>query len=190
MEPTGMERVTMLWPSELKNAVRAAVGARGITKFTIAAVEDKLAAIARTGTPTEAQTAASATHDTEADEAQQLTVDTVAATKAGLGPRRADLAFQGRIRERVAVDQHILRRLNEVETAQESLKSAADPPPQTRARINDLKERFGLVSASSLPVPEPATEETPAEIEADLLSDICPNCKSPLIDGECWTCNP
>lgn len=36
------ERVFMLWPTELKQRVREIVGARGMTDFVIAAVEDKL----------------------------------------------------------------------------------------------------------------------------------------------------
>lgn len=36
------ERVFMLWPTELKQRVREIVGARGMTDFVIAAVEDSL----------------------------------------------------------------------------------------------------------------------------------------------------
>lgn len=41
-DPTVTERVSMVWPAELKAKVRRLVGARGLTDFTLDAVRDKL----------------------------------------------------------------------------------------------------------------------------------------------------
>lgn len=42
-EENGTERVTQLWPADLKKLVQAKVGARGVTRFTLEAVREKIA---------------------------------------------------------------------------------------------------------------------------------------------------
>lgn len=39
-----MSRVTMLWPSDLKESLRKKVGKRGLTEFVVSAVRQKIAA--------------------------------------------------------------------------------------------------------------------------------------------------
>ena len=39
------QRVSMLWPAEIKEQVRQLVGSRGLTEFTLDAVRDKLAQV-------------------------------------------------------------------------------------------------------------------------------------------------
>jgi hypothetical protein len=45
------ERVSMVWPAELKATVRQLVGSRGLTDFTLDAVRDKLGQLDRTSEP-------------------------------------------------------------------------------------------------------------------------------------------
>lgn len=110
----------MVWPDGLKERVREQTGPRGVTDFTITAVQARLA-----GDGVEAPTS-----DVEAAEAAPST-----------------------------------------ETPRPVEATAPGPAPA----IEELKERFGLVTAAEIPVPAQAAAS-------------CPTCSSALIDGSCWGC--
>lgn len=141
VEPELVERINMLWPQGLKDAVKELVGNRGVTKFTIESVRYQLQRIEQAG--------------------------------QALGGQQPDDAGQ------------------------------VPPGPQAE-HIADLKARFGLKTAAEIGPParrpdEPIIEPTEIELSTtdpaddpadddDPLSDTCPECRSPLIAGECWTC--
>lgn len=155
---TETERTVMLWPVELKQRVQALVGPRGLTAFTIEAVQDKLArqeaparqeAQVRTGEPGELPRITPPPGPTHS-------ADITAKIMAGSRAERTE-----ELKQRFG------------------LSAASElPKPEPKQAVEE-------VQAEPLQA-EP--EEPSADPPGATSSSTCPNCYAPLIDGTCWAC--
>jgi hypothetical protein len=231
---TDKTRISMLWPETLKEKVRERVGSRGLTDFTIGAVEAKLGIH-------DAHRADSRELNEVKDLAQRL------ADALALGGDYEDRVSAMRLLELPAWVQTIgwpddLAAVVHVEDSEpEPIVSTSPPEPDQSdsedkivessdlpaigdpdtirsaprgVRTTDLLERIQakaaekgvdlsgieLKAASSIEAPEPEVPEVPEvpqvpqvpdvaetpEPAAD--SDVCPECGSEMVSGECWEC--
>ncbi len=177
-------RVTMIWPTDLKDQVQELAGTRGMTSWVIAAVEQKL------GTDSSGAAGTGGTGGGANDSDQEAGVDAAA-------PEDPDTAPFGLEEEEGIKLVHLVKvedddaqvQYDEDPELREVLSMAAASPTVAKQRerridvgaevfndgaptLADIQTHYRVVPASEL-VPE---------------EDRCPNCQEPLIDGSCWTC--
>ncbi len=191
------ERVAMLWPAELKARVQQLVGKRGLTAFTLEAVEQLLTTRAAEPAPEPAP-------PVDVHEAVELDVPAPVVSEAPVAPVASvtgenDTPPSASISERIMFGPHHdrvdelraaaaaaglpLTTAAEIDTAAELLD--ADAPTSTSSATDDpTVVTDGTATSTSDPVAAP-----PPTDAATATSDVCPKCFSPMLAGECWACS-
>lgn len=138
------ERVTQLWPLDLKEKVRERVGARGVTRYTLEAVQEKLArdAAADAAEPTEPEEPAIAPPVHTPPPVPETPVAVVEREPA---PAQVSKLLTGETR-------------GEDVTVTTMSTGAAAEYASSRGRVEAMLARareMGVKNASELPIPEP-----------------------------------
>ncbi len=156
-EPKIHVRVAQEWPSELRDAVRSVAGVRGVTRFTIEAVEEKLAKQGATVIETAVRS--------EADpDASTITAVEVPAQEVVHSPERG---LGSTTQQEDVQDVPTVVRQSDLEQRERVLDDLA----ARRAQV--LQEVPSLVPASSLPPPTP---RCPTCGNTDLVDGECWAC--------------
>lgn len=195
------ERVAMQWPKTLKEQVREVAGPRGLTEFTINAVEKALLEVSKA----------------EVEEKKDA-VDKAREAATQLGEAVTE-AVQTAVQTEEAPADAVVSEPADTESAEEPAPEEPPvAPPVTIVKPSDRSSLFERIQeatggeidptsvlrpASEIPVPEkkaePEPEPEPVPVAPPLpvvdvetptapVADICPTCQEPLVDGECWEC--
>ena len=178
---TGTARVAQVWPVELKERLRQRVGNRGLTEFTIEAVEEKLDGRSPTGVVAaldEARLVARRllalihAHGLEQGQTDDWAVRLQASDwPEWLAKETGHEAIPPLVKEEPQTDPG-----DELRAPSPSPGSHQRPDEAQAMTLAAIRDTYGLVSASGVTAP------TVAEARA------CPTCKTPLVSDECWAC--
>lgn len=181
------ERVAMLWPPELKQRVHAVAGKRGLTQFTIDAVEKALALTVPPPAPEPVTVSSSISLDTPPPTTPPVLTPPVVTsfssqiTKRLLEARDADKGDKGQAATRARVDS--IRAAAQAAGLELKPASQIDKPAPVAPTTDDEGTQAAV---ADLPDGAPAAVAT--DPVASPSSDACPDCFSPLVAGECWAC--
>lgn len=158
MSESDISRVTMLWPSDLKNAVRGKVGARGLTDFTIEAVRAKL------------------------EEESGSTHEPISSSSSTLAGRTSDQ------RPPIAPplnpeDGPIIGDPRTILSAEPLRSSTSDLLEKLRSKAAEKG-----VDLSGLDLQAASDISIPSHKEMSVKTDACPSCGVAMVNGECWDC--
>lgn len=219
MADIDVERTTMLWPAELKRRVQGRVGARGLTAFTVAAVEQRLAQLdtqdATNPNPPQAPAELEVSGRVDLGDDPDGDLDGYDGAITALPTAGADI-------QPVQEPHGEIGRPSEPQAHSAQITAKILAGNGTTPRVANLKERFGLTAASDLPTGPCVNcgQATTSRIRRDddvevfehrtcpesepvaptAVSDepreeeppapgICPDCLAPLIDNVCWACS-
>lgn len=164
------ERVVMMWPKALKDQVRELAGHRGMTEWTVKAVEKHLQVI-NTSSYKSAENAGSENEQpSEPATPEAVSVETPqepAFAKNPKTPKAANKSTKVHSQPEPEGLPHDLSSRDDL-FAKLMAKTGGD------VDLDSLKK--ALKPASEIPKPEPKDDTR------------CPTCGEELIDGECWTC--
>ena len=190
------ERVTMVWPAELKAALRERVGQRGMTQFVVAAVAAAMAAPAES--PVEAPPTPPTPPPVDLQDGEDLHTPLFMTGKKPDKPAEsAQQPAEQLPHDRQSPD--LFKRLREqvpgLKPASEILRRVEPTePPAVGDLMREVQEPLGHVRPPVAPPkprakkkvePEPTPEPTP-EPSGPLAT--CATCGAILEDGACWEC--
>lgn len=160
------ERVVMMWPKALKDQVRELAGHRGMTEWTVKAVEKHLQVINISSYKSAENDGSENEQPSEPAPPEAMSVET---------PQEPAFAKNPKTKVVPKIDPQ-----PEPEGLPHDLSSRDDLFAKLMAKtggdvdLDSLKK--ALKPASEIPKPEPKDDNR------------CPTCGEELIDGECWTC--